>query len=93
MHSISLSQKHYVEDILERFHMSDCKPVGTPMEPGLRLSASQCPATDEDKQAMASVPYINAVGALMYLAIATRPDISFAVSVLSRFNSNPGPDH
>ncbi|KAJ3474116.1 hypothetical protein NLI96_g12644 [Meripilus lineatus] len=92
-HSISLSQKHYVEDILERFHMSDCKPVGTPMEPGLRLSASQCPATDEDKQAMASVPYINAVGALMYLAIATRPDISFAVSVLSRFNSNPGPDH
>ena len=39
-HSISLSQKHYVEDILERFHMSDCKPVGTPMEPGLRLNAS-----------------------------------------------------
>ncbi|KAJ3473937.1 hypothetical protein NLI96_g12743 [Meripilus lineatus] len=63
------------------------------MEPGLRLSASQCPATDEDKQAMASVPYINAVRALMYLAIATRPDISFAVSVLSRVNSNPSPDH
>ncbi|KAJ3489726.1 hypothetical protein NLI96_g1951 [Meripilus lineatus] len=74
-HSISLSQKHYVEDILERFH------IALPQ------------MTDEDKQAMASVPYINAVGALMYLAIATRPDISFAVSVLSRFNSNPGPDH
>ena len=92
-HSIFLSQKHYVEDILERFHMSDCKPVSTPMEPGLRLSASQCSANDEEKEAMASVPYINAVGALMYLAIATRPDIAYTVSVLSRFNSNPGPEH
>lgn len=92
-HSISLSQKHYVEDILERFHMTDCKPVSTPMEPGLRLSVSQSPANDEEKKAMSSVPYINAVGALMYLAIATRPDIAYTVSVLSRFNSNPGPEH
>lgn len=73
--------------------MSDCKPVSTPIELGLRLSASQCPANDEEKEAMASVPYINAVGALMYLAVATRPNIAYAVSVLSRFNSNPGPEH
>ena len=42
---------------------------------------------------MQSVPYNSAVGALMYLATCTRPDIAYTVSQLSRFNSNPGPQH
>ena len=37
--------------------------------------------------------YSQIIGSLMYLASATRPDISFAVSKLSRFVSNPGDDH
>ena len=42
---------------------------------------------------MPSVPYLSAVGSLMYLAIGTRPDIAYAVGALSRFNSNPGRVH
>jgi hypothetical protein len=42
---------------------------------------------------MRTVPYVSAVGALMYLAIALRPDIAFAVGVLCRFMANPGPEH
>ena len=42
---------------------------------------------------MKKVPYINAVGSLMYLAITTCPDISYTVGVLARFNSNPGQKH
>ena len=42
---------------------------------------------------MRKVPYINAVGALMYLAVTTRPDIAYTTSTLARFNSNPGRQH
>ena len=91
--TISLSQKQYILDMLERYGMSDCKPVSTPMSPGSKLSSSMAPSTPEDISFMKSVPYLSAVGSLMYLAITTRPDISYAVGVLARFNSNPGPTH
>jgi hypothetical protein len=42
---------------------------------------------------MKDKPYISAVGSLLYLATSTRPDISYAVGVLSHFTSNPGPAH
>ena len=42
---------------------------------------------------MKQVPYRQLVGALMYLAVATRPDIAYAVGVLGRFSSNPSPSH
>ena len=42
---------------------------------------------------MKGVPYLSAVGSLMYLAMCTRPDIAYTVSVLSRFGTNPGVQH
>lgn len=37
--------------------------------------------------------YQNMVGSLLYAAITTRPDISYAVQTLSQFNTNPGPEY
>src|SRR5882762_3529663 len=91
--TLSLSQRQYILDVLERFGMSDCKPVLTPMEPGLRLSSSMSPNSPQELLAMKGVPYVSAVGALLYLATATRPDIAYTVSTLCRFNSNPGMEH
>ena len=73
--------------------MADCKPVGTPMIPGLKLSTAESPKTDEEKAEMVDISYINAVGSLMFLAIMTRPDIAYTVGVLAHFNSNPGMPH
>ncbi|KAI0923982.1 hypothetical protein AcV5_010529 [Taiwanofungus camphoratus] len=91
--SLSLCQHQYIIDMLERFNLSDCKPVKTPMTPGLVLTKEMGAQSQEDIEFMHNVPYLSAVGALMYLAITTRPDIQFAVSFLARFNSNPGPAH
>ena len=89
--TISLSQCQYIVNILERFRMADCKPVLTPIEPGTSLTSEMSPKSDEEVNEMWNVPYIVAVGCLMYLATTTRPDISFTVGVLGRFNHNPGP--
>ncbi|GJS53038.1 hypothetical protein Tco_0626400 [Tanacetum coccineum] len=46
-----------------------------------------------DVERMSKVPYENVVGSLMYLMVCTRPDISYAVSVVSRYLANPGKSH
>ena len=67
--------------------------MGTSLDPGSKLSIADSPQTIEDAAVMRSKPYAEAVGTLMYIAIATRPDIAYAVGVLSRFSSNPGVAH
>ena len=61
--------------------MADCKPVSTPMNPGLKLCSKQCPQSPDEKEEMTNIPYINAVGSLLYLAILTHLDIAYAASV------------
>jgi hypothetical protein len=59
----------------------------------LMLSSSMSPQSPEEQKSMHDIPYLSAVGTLQYLATSTRPDISFAVGVLARFNKNPGIEH
>ena len=90
---VYLSQKSYIEKVLERFGMQEAKPVQTPLASHFRLSALDSPQSEEDKKAMSQVPYCNAVGSLMYAMVCTRPDIVQAVSVVSRYMANPGRLH
>src|SRR6185437_1734920 len=91
--TLHLSQHQYSLDILSRFGFSDCSPVLTPLNSGIKLSKDQCPKTPDEVNSMRSVPYSQALGSLMYLAVSTRPDLMYPVGVLSRFSSNPGPQH
>lgn len=90
--TIWLSQRLYIENILERYNMIDRNPVATPMTP-TPLSNTMVAKTKEEQNTMDKTPYREAVGKLLYLAIATRPDIAYAVGVLCRFNSSYGPEH
>lgn len=90
---IYIHQGPYVEEILARYRHLDCKYASTPMDPGLKLSKAQMPTTEEEKRKMASYPYKQLVGALLYLASCTRPDLAYSVGVCARFGSNPGMVH
>ena len=79
-------QSHYMEKVLSCFVYSDCKPISTPYDPSKILRKNQRIMKDQ-------LRYSQIISSLMYLASATRPDISFAVSKLSRFVSNSGDDH
>ena len=92
-HTIHLSQRQYILDILERYGFSSCTPVSTPINPGVNLSEEQCSLTPEEMEEMRHIPYISAVGSLLYLAIATRPDIAYTVSLLARYNTKPSKVH
>ena len=67
--------------------MHDSAPVTTPLVPGATKNLTLPPSEDE-KIADPNIPYREAIGCLMYLAVCTRPDLSFTVSLLSRYASN-----
>ena len=71
---LEIHQEEYIDEVLQRFGMTDCKPVGTPAEGYLE----RCPNGE------ASRDYMSLVGSLLYAAMVTRPDIAFAVQALGR---------
>ena len=73
--------------------MQDSKLVKVPVAVGVRLSAEQCPKTQEEEEDMSRVPYASAVGSLMYAMVCTRPHFAHAVGLLSRFMSKPRKEH
>ena len=90
---IWLSQQQCVERILEKFGMNNVKPVNVPLASHFKVSMVLSPRSDEEKQYMSHVPYENVVDNLMYAMVSTRPDISHAVGVVSRFMANPGKEY
>lgn len=88
-----LDQTTFIQSILERFDMTNCNPVSTSGDPNQKLSKQMCPATEIDRKKVENYPYQQLVGALLYLVQGSRPDISFAVSNVSRFNSCFGKGH
>jgi hypothetical protein len=87
---IRLSQQAYCERTIQRFKMDDTKPRSTLLPAGLILSADDSPKNKDELDDMKNVPYQQALGSLMWLQVATRPDLSYAVNLLSRYANNPG---
>lgn len=77
---VTLSQETYIDQLLNKFNLSDCKTADTPMEVKLNVNKGQDSINSD-------VPYQQLIGSLMYLSVLTRPDISYSISFLSQFNN------
>ena len=91
--TLGFLQKSYIEKILKRFGMHDCKPGDTPVAKGDKFSLSQCPKNNFEIQEMQRIPYASAIRSLMYAQVCTCPDIAYIVGLLGRYLSNHGKDH
>jgi transposase InsO family protein len=93
--SYEISQEGYIREILERFGMTTCKPAESPEKTGAKakLRPLDRALTPAEASFMQQVPYREAVGAIWYIARATRFDIFRATQEVARFVSNPGPEH
>ncbi|GJU53552.1 retrovirus-related pol polyprotein from transposon TNT 1-94 [Tanacetum coccineum] len=90
---LRVSQSGYVSKILNNFRIDNGKSVKMPLGGHFKLSLKDCLVRDCDVKRVSKVPYANAVWSLMYLMVCTRPDMAYAVSVVSRYLANPGKNH
>jgi hypothetical protein len=91
---IRINQKKYINNILEKHGMEDCKPVSTPAIENTKLTKQDCPREGSVEQnEMRKMDYRGIVGSLNYLAQSTRPDIAFVAHRLSCFVNNPSKIH
>ena len=60
---------------------------------GIMLSKSLCPQTQDERTHMSMIPYASAIESIMHAMLCTRPNVSYALSVTSRYQSNPCMGH
>jgi hypothetical protein len=63
------------------------------MSHGITLSKKQCPMDPDEQGRMRVIPYALTIGSIIYAMICTRPDVSYALSATSRYQSNYGEAH
>nr|GEU89303.1 hypothetical protein [Tanacetum cinerariifolium] len=73
--------------------MENSKKGNLPLHHGIKISKDLCPVTNEEPDKMSRVPYALAIGSIMYVMPCTRPNVSFALSTVSRHQQNPGEGH
>ena len=85
----------YINHLLSHFEVGDAWTADTPMIAGLQLCCPDNSAPESPKilKWRVAMPYRELMGSLMYIAVATRPDIAFTVRRLSSFFDCYTPDH
>lgn len=85
--AVKFGQTKYINNMLEKYGMSECKRISTPLEVGYQ------PQCTDNCQKFDQQQYQSMIAALMYLDITTRPDILHSVSKLAQRNSDPHHEH
>jgi Reverse transcriptase (RNA-dependent DNA polymerase) len=89
--TITISQRNYINTILERFNYSKLNGVSMPLDPNIILVKRDDTLTPPDPTTVKE--YQTKLGSIMYASIGTMPQLAYAVQTLSQFSSNPGPEH
>ena len=91
--TLSINQHSYIENLAEKFQLTNAKPVQTPIEPGTQYSVEQCPTTPNQVAKMKGIHYSEAIGSILWPAVKSRPNIVYTTGILSQFIQNPGYAH
>ena len=86
---LCLKQSNYIQKIIQKFNLQDANNTSVPLGGHFLLSREKCSTNPIDIEEKSKIPYAMALGCLMYIMVSTRPDIAHALSILSRFMSNP----
>jgi hypothetical protein len=90
---LRLSQKAYLEKVVNKFSMHACNPTPAPIVKGDKYVSFQSPRNQYEIDQMKSVRYASAVGSLMYAQVCTRPDLAFVTGMLGRYQKNSDVSH
>ena len=90
---LASSQALYIDKILARFSMENSKKGTLPFRHEVHLSREQSSKTLEQKERMSRIPFASTLGSLTYAMLCTRPDICYAVGIVSRCQSDPAEEH
>jgi len=86
--TLTILQPLYIDSILCKYHMEDANPISTPLDPNYKLGPNK-----DIREPNRSNDYASLIGFLQYLAVATRPDIAYAVNRLAAYTANPSIEH
>ena len=90
---MNIDQTSYMQKVLSKFSMDNAKSASIPLGGHYKLSAEQCPTSEQEKEDIARVPYSNVVGFVMYNMICTKPDLAHSISSLSMYMASLGREH
>jgi Reverse transcriptase (RNA-dependent DNA polymerase) len=90
---LRLSQRNYIDKVLSRYGMKECKSGDTHVAKGDKFSLKQYFQFDLEKNTRKDIPYVSVVGSLIYAQVCTRSDIVFITRMLGRYLSNPSMEH
>lgn len=91
--TIWLTQRPYWKHIITCFNLESIVPRKVPLPTSIVLDSYMSPKTESEKREMDGKPYCSIPGSVMWGQLATQPDLSFSVSLLARFQANPGIEH
>jgi hypothetical protein len=91
--TLTIDQEEYIDKVCKRFKKFKYSVSTLPISKGFILSKNDSPRNQIERDEMSALPYRSLIGCLSFIAGRTRPDLAYAVNILSQFQEDPGKLH